>query len=149
MRELLLNKEPTMSDGTGNIREWTTLYNQRYGSGITRTNVSIVYPQIQNFTYPRNIYNDGSVAPPVTVLEYQDRHPEKTPVPHAFSSRNVYPEPLSAVDSNPNFKQGSYFPEYHKYAVYYDLPEFDSSKGTRMQRPQKREEWPSEVLRRI
>lgn len=137
------NKDKTESD-------WTSFFNKRYGSGITRSNVEIWYPIVQNFTIPVVRYNNGTVNPPAAATNWEHLHPASEPLRNeditAYeTSHNAY----LALDTNPNYKgDGMYYPDYQKHGVLYDYPEWNP--GIREDRlKQKKQDYPLEIRRRM
>lgn len=140
----MAQKDQTESD-------WTHFFNERFGSGITRRNVVIYTPIVQNFTIPTVRYNNGTVDPPVVVKEWRHVHPASDPLPNAdtpYQTTSI--NPFSTVDTNPNFKgDGMYFPEYQKHGVLYDYPEWTPGVATRLKAPGTSREIPLEIRRRL
>lgn len=130
-------------------QDWTTWFNQRFGSGITRRNIAIYVPIVTNFTITSKRYNNGTVDPPSAAKNHSHLHPSTEPllnedIPYTVTSR----EPFKGVDTNPNFRgDGYYFPEYQKHGVYYDYPEWQTNSRQPASKP--RREIPMEIRRRL
>lgn len=127
--------------------DWTGYFNERFGAGITRRNAVIYTPIVQNFTAPKRRYQDGTVAPPRVVQQYVERQPRETDYLSPGLHRTG--DALEDVDSNPNFTDGSYFPDYARHTLYYLLPEFGSSEGSRLVAPGPAYKIPWEVRRNL
>lgn len=129
--------------------DWTKMFNDRFGSQITRRNVAIYTPIVQNMTIPIIQYNDGTVNPPKVVKEYNHVHPAAEPLRNAdLTNYNSIRTAYSNIDTNPNYAgDGKYFPEYQKNGVIFDLPEW--SVNTRLKAPAPRKEIPVEIRRRL
>ena len=129
-------------------QDWTAIYNERFGSGITRRNVAIGIPIVQNYTLPKKLYQDGTIDPPKVVKARlaQDREVESyIEEGHSPPGNSAF----AAVWANPNFRgNGTYEQEQHKYRPHFELPEFDNGVAP-AQPPQASKMYPIEVRRRI
>lgn len=128
--------------------DWTDIYNRRFGSGITRRNVAIGVPIVQNYTFPQYLYQDGTINPPQVV---KTRLATEGEVESFIESGHPQPgnSAFIAVYSNPNFRgNGTYDQEQHKYGLHFTLPEFSNGVGP-VQPPQPAKKYPIEVRRRI
>lgn len=129
--------------------DWTNMFNSRFGQGITRRNVEIYTPIVVDMTRPYNRYNNGTINPPIVVKEWGHRGHDSEPmlnddIPNKATSVN----PFVGLDTNPNYKgDGYYFPDYQKFGVLYDYPEWKIN--MRGQVPQARREFPVEIRRRL
>ena len=126
--------------------EWTQYFNDTWGSGITRRNAVIYTPIVNSFTLEKRRYNDGSTNPPKVVKEWTAHNLPAQKIP--AHRRETAADHYRAMDANPNFTQGNYFPDYHKRNVYYDLPEQDTN-GFRKNPDGTREQIPLHILRGI
>lgn len=128
-------------------RDWTNIFNSRYGSGITRRNVAIGVPIVQNLTFPLNLYQDGTVNPPSIVSrKAEDGSTEEFLEDSAPRRGNGS---FVAIDSNPNFRgQGTYEQEEHKHGLRFELPEFGTY-ASRLAAPGKSRRYDLEVRRQI
>jgi len=110
------------SYGSEGDSSYTIWLNQRFGNNNTRSNTTIYDPFVQNFTSVKRQYNDGTIEPPMVVLDNMN---------DSFSIQqpeiNQWIDPISyiysLIDTNPNYKSGGYFPDYTRITAYYDLPE--------------------------
>jgi hypothetical protein len=139
-----MQKDQTESD-------WTSFFNRRFGSGITRRNVAIYTPIVENMTIPTVRYNDGTVNPPEVVKNWNHVHSSSEPLRNAdIHFRETSSKPFASLDSNPNFSgDGYYSPAYQKNGVLYTYPEWTPKVSTRLEAPQKKREIPVEIRRRL
>lgn len=132
-------------------KDWTEYFNKRYGSGITRRNLVIYTPIVEDLTRPLKRYNDGTVNPPTVVKNWEHVHSSSEPllnvdIPNKATSVNRY----SCLDTNPNYKgDGMYFPDYQAHGVLYDYPQWAPGIKMRQDAPQQRREFPVEIRRRL
>lgn len=104
-----------------NYRYWTNLFNINNGSRLNRRNVEIYEPVVQLFTAPLKLYDDGSTDPPYYAEKFMDLDTAHNNEPDGESGLEI-PAGSSShyrmIDENPNFLDGSYFPDYHKYGTF-------------------------------
>lgn len=129
--------------------DWASYFNKRFGANITQANVSIIYPLVQLFTSPRLLFDDGTTIPPKIVREYVGSGRDFNNVPYDPAPPMPDKYPFEPVDSNPNWRDGHYFPEYSRNTIHYELPEFPSSEGSRLLAPKSIKYFPLEVRRRM
>lgn len=128
-------------------RDWTNIFNSRYGSGITRRNVAIGIPIVQNLTFPLDLYQDGTVNPPSVVSrKIQSRGIEEY---LEDSAPRRGDDSFASIDSNPNYRgPGTYEQKEHKHGLYFELPEFGTY-ASRLSAPGVSRRFPIEVRRQI
>lgn len=104
--------------------DWTTFLNKRYGWGITRPNTEIFTPIIQLFTFPKQLYTDGTVNPPeaVYVADKFDLEGNYEPLPEQTAAMVTWEEAYADITGNPNFVDGNYWPDYLKNSVSFEKP---------------------------
>lgn len=128
--------------------DYREIFNSKYGKGISKRNVDIFYPQINNFTFPRDIYNNGYVQPPYSAKKFQTVR--SAVVPSLEEGIKPYgPGVFRGIDTNPNYRgDGTYNPEERKYApLFFELPEFAPSGQTRLTPPARVQKIPLEIRR--
>lgn len=140
-----------MSKKDATESDWTKFFTQRFGSQITRRNVAIYTPIVQNMTIPIVQYNNGTINPPKVVRDYNHVHPSAEALRNEdISNYQSIKSAYSTIDTNPNFAgDGKYFPEYHKHGVLFDYPEWKPTTNTRLQAPAPRKEIPLEIRRKL
>lgn len=131
--------------------DWTEFLNKRFGSMITRRNNVIYTPIVTDMTRPIKRYNNGTVDPPQVVKTYEHITHSSEPLLHDNIPSSVTSKyPYVGLDTNPNYKgDGYYFPDYQKYGVIHNYPEWTPSIKTRGSAPQQRREFPVEIRRRL
>jgi hypothetical protein len=145
-------KKPQRMSNTGQVEtDWTQYFNKRFGSGITRRNVSIYTPIVQDFTAPLKRYNNGTVNPPDVVKRWEAPKSSFEPLIHDdIPSVTTSKTPYLGLDTNPNYKgDGMYFPDYQQHGVYYTYPQWTPGISTRGQVPQQKRDFPVEIRRRL
>lgn len=128
--------------------EYNHIFNRKYGSGNSRRNVEIYIPIVQNFTFPLNLYDNGYIDKSDTVKKFEKSHSVAETMLEdgkPTAGKGVF----NLIDTNPNFKgEGRYMPEEGKYTpLVFELPEFSSSKGTRLIPPAKSTNIPLDIRR--
>lgn len=128
--------------------EYRQIFNSKYGRGISRRNVDIYVPIVNNFTFPLNLYNNGYVQPPDSAKKFEKHHPAV--VPQLEKGIRPYGSAVfRSIDTNPNYRgDGTYNPKERKYApLFFELPEFAPSEPTRLSAPAKSQKIPLEIRR--
>lgn len=121
-------REPSHKAHSGGDREvhdyYIDAFNAAFGSGITRPNIDIGYPRVQNYLTPKDLYADGSADPPFIVkdLVFRQGHQNIEPPVNALEGPADF-DFYATILTNPDYTPGEYYPRYTKHQFYYDLPE--------------------------
>lgn len=105
---------------------YVAAWNAAFGSGLTRQNIEIQYPIVQNYLQPKRLYSDGSTNPPEYVKSWilQSSHKEPEPETNAHYPPATF-DFYSTIRSNPDFIPGHYYPIYKSHQIHYELPVSD------------------------
>lgn len=123
-------------------------FNRRYGFGLSRRNTEIGVPIKQNWTFPLNLFNNGTVVPPEAVSRLE-RSASVTEEQRESGESRVGSEVFNLIDTNPNYRgDGTYNPEERKYTpLFFELPEFTSQKSARLTPPAQSRNIPLDLRR--
>jgi hypothetical protein len=128
--------------------DYRKIFNSKYGSGLSRRNVEIYVPIVNNFTFPLDLYNNGYVKPPDSARKFKTSQ-SSTESQLEDGIKPYGQQAFRAIDTNPNYRgNGTYNPEEKKYApLFFVLPEFAPAQETRLVPPKRVEKIPLDLRR--
>ena len=98
--------------------------NSAFGSGLSRQNIDIYYPRVQNYLHPQELKGDGSSNPPLPAKSFFfDQQHQKLDPEHTNGPPPADDDFYATILTNPDYTPGRYYPRYTKHQMLYDLHE--------------------------